>query len=475
MTGVRQADVLILGAGPGGYVAAIRLAQLGRKVTVIEPRNLGGVCLNEGCIPSKALIHAAHVWTQMRHADKLGILVENPRLDFSKLQAWKTSVVQKLTGGIGQLFKSHGITVCKGRGKFIDPQTVEVTGTQETQTGKTERWTAGQILIATGSSPVSIPGFDIDHEYIVDSTDALSWTSLPASLAVIGGGVIGVEMASLYGRLGSQVTLIEVAPDILPGMDADIVQQLRRSMKKAGLAVHVGSQATDAGRENGRAVLAINDPGRKEPIRLLADKVLVAVGRRPNSQELDLEAAGIRCNEKGFIQTDAQCRTTAPNVFAIGDVTSPPLLAHKASKEGLIAAAVIAGQPECWDVRALPSVVFSTPEVATVGLSEADANAQGYAVKIGRFPFAASGRALSMDEPDGFVKLVVDAQTDQILGAHLIGPEVSSLIAEIALAMEAGLTAEDIALTVHAHPTLPEALMEAAEVVHQQAIHIFTP
>ncbi len=471
MSSIHKPDVVVIGAGPGGYVAAIRLAQLGKKVLIVEQgKTMGGVCLNRGCIPSKALIYAGSLYEKMKTADKIGIILsEEPKIDLPKMMAWKDDIVKKLTGGIAQLLKANSVTTLIGRAEFNGPHKLSV----KTPEGNIEQVEAPYYLIATGSSPIDIPGFKRDGKVIIDSTDALSLDEVPEKLALIGGGVIGLELGILYAKLGTEVTVVEMMDQLLLGTDKDIVQVLTRSLRKRKVKVLTQSKAQPIKIKGNTATLTVETPKGTQVFEDL-DKVLVAVGRKPNSKDMGLEKAGVKLDERGFIQVDKQLKTSVPHIFAIGDVTSAPLLAHKASKEGLVAAEVIAGNThEMLDVRAMPSAVFTDPEIATVGLTEDAAKAEGYKIRVGSFPFAASGRAMSMNKTEGLVKMIVDADTDEILGVHMIGPEVSELVAEVTLAIEVGATAEDIALTVHAHPTLPESIMEAAEAVHGKAIHIY--
>ena len=461
-------NVVVIGAGPAGYVCAIRLAQLGQKVTVVEKDELGGTCLNVGCIPSKAMIAAGALMDKVRHASTMGLSVDNMQLDIEKLVGWKSTVVKKLTGGIGVLFKNHKIEHVAGEARIQDKNTVVVKGAS----GET-KLSCDDIVIATGSVPSSVPGFDYDGKRVWSSTEALAPDRIPEHLMVIGGGYIGLELGFLYSKLGSQVTVVEFTEGALPGQDRDCVKIIERSLKKQKikLVTKTAAKSYEANKDKLFVKVEKRDGGDTDTIE--CDQILCTVGRRPFSDGLGLENVGLQVDKRGFLETDAKMRTKVPNIYAIGDIAGQPMLAHKGSKEGLVAAAVIAGQAEEYDARCVPAVIFTAPEMASVGLQESEAKEQGYDVAVGQFPFAASGRAMSLMETDGFVKVVADKKTDLVLGVHMVGPEVTELIAEAALAIELGATTEDIARTIHAHPTLPEAMMEAAEAVHKMAVHIY--
>jgi dihydrolipoamide dehydrogenase len=459
----RTFDAVVIGAGPGGYVAAIRLAQLGKKVALVEKESLGGVCLNWGCIPSKALIAAANLVEDVRGAAERGILAESPRLDLARLREFKNGVVKKLVGGVGQLEKGNGVEVIKGAAKFVSPTAVEVSGAEPL------RVEAPAFILATGARSIEIPGFVFDGKDVWSAKEAVDLPELPKRLVVVGGGVIGLELGTVYAKLGSQVTFLEALPTILSGIDAEAVRLVQKGLRQRQATVHVDAKAKGFERKGKELLVSFEVDGAARTVA--CDKILVAVGMRPVTDGLGLEAAGVAVGPKGFVEVDAQYRTSAPSVFAIGDLSGPPLLAHKASKEGEIAAEAIAGKKSARDWVAMPAAIFSDPEVAAVGLSEEQARAAGHEPMVGKFAFAALGRAIAMDHTEGFVKVVGDRKTGLLLGVTICGPEASDLIAEAALALEMGAYVEDVALTVHAHPTLPEAFMEACKAALGEAIH----
>ncbi|MEY4773251.1 MAG: dihydrolipoyl dehydrogenase [Planctomycetota bacterium] len=459
-------NVVVIGAGPAGYVCAIRLAQLGQKVTVVEKEYLGGTCLNVGCIPSKALIAAGVLVNRLAEASAMGITVKGVEVDAKKLVEWKAGIVGKLTGGIGVLLKNHKVDVVYGEARFVDAKTIAV----QSKEGE-KKLSFDDAVIATGSVPIEIPGFKNDEDAVWSSTGALRPAKIPGHLVVIGGGYIGLELGIMYKKLGSKVTVLEASAGALPGQERDCVKVIERSLKKMGVDLKTETFAKGYERKGGKTTVKIETKGVASTIE--CDQILSTVGRKPYSAGLQLEKAGLAVDAKGFLAVDAQMRTKVKHIYAIGDIAGQPMLAHKGSKEGLVAAAVIAGQNETYDVRCVPAVIFTSPEMASVGLTEDQCKEKGLAYKTGSFPFAASGRAMSLMETEGFVKLITDAKTDEILGVHMVGPEVTELIAEAALAIEMGATAEDIARTIHAHPTLPEAMMEAAEAVHGMAVHIY--
>lgn len=455
-------DVAVIGTGPGGYHAAIRAAQLRRKVLAVEADAVGGVCLNVGCIPTKALLHAAGELRRAEQAADFGLAFARPDMDLGKLAHWRDGIKDKLTGGVAALLKSNGVEVRRGRARLDGSNELTVDG---------ERITARSIILATGSEPVPLPGFAFDGERVIDSTAALSLErGIPERLLVLGGGAVGLEFASIYNRFGARVTLVEAMGQILPGADGQVVAQLARSLRAQGIDLRTGTRAVDLARDDdGLTVRLRTDSDAEE--RLDADRILVAVGRRPRTQELGLERAGVVTDERGFIRVDERLQTSAPGIYAVGDCARAPLLAHKAMKEGLVAAANAAGRDAVFDYQ-VAGVVYTEPEWAAVGLTEAQARERGVNVKTGVFPLSASGRAMTLDATEGLVKLVGDADNDLLLGAHIVGPGASDLINEATLALEMAATMTDVAATVHAHPTLAEGVMEAAEHFHRQAIHI---
>ncbi|HXG27863.1 MAG TPA: dihydrolipoyl dehydrogenase [Nevskiales bacterium] len=454
-----MAEVMVLGAGPGGYSAAFRAADLGKKVVLVERYpSLGGVCLNVGCIPSKALLHAAKVIEDAGMMAKHGIRFGPPTIDLPELRQYKTSVVTKLTGGLKGLAKRRKVSVVQGVGRFTGPHSLEVTGAD----GKKLLVGFEAAIIAAGSAPIRLPGLP-DDPRIMDSTAALELPDIPERLLVIGGGIIGLEMANVYAALGSKVDVVEMTPGLLPGADPDLVKPLHKRMQARLAAIYTATKV--AGIEAKQDALHVKLEGKDAPASKVYDRVLVAVGRRPNGHGIGAEAAGVTVDARGFIPTDAQLRTNVPHIFAIGDVTKPPLLAHKAVHEGKTAAEVIAGHKAAFDARCIPSVVYTDPEVAWTGLTELEAKAAGIEVSVGRFPWAANGRSLGMGYSDGVTKILFDKTSGRALGGAAVGPNAGELMAEISLAIEMGADAQDIGLTVHAHPTLSETVAMSAEQV----------
>ena len=456
-------NTVVVGAGPGGYPCAIRLGQLGVDTLCIERDNWGGVCLNVGCIPSKALISAGKRMEEIRTADAMGISVGEPSIDMVKLQTWKQGIVDKLTGGVAHLLKANKVDTLKGNATFIGPKTLEV----ETAEG-TIKVECENLVIATGSRPIEIPGFSYADARICDSTKALALSEVPKRVVVIGGGYIGLELGQMLAKVGSAVTVVEMADDIMPGFDKDVVKLLSRKLKKSGITVHRKTAAKGWEEAEDGAIVKVEGP--KGAIDIPADIILVTVGRRPNTQ--GLEATGVNIGQNGQIDVDAQLKTNVAGVYAIGDAACGLMLAHKASHDGEIAAEVIAGHNAYNDAKTVPAVVFTDPEIATAGMMEHEAKAEGYELKIGKMPFAALGRALTTNDTDGFIKVVLDAEDDRVLGVTICGPHASDLISECALAVEMDAEALDIGLTIHPNPTLGEGVMEAAKAALGQAIHL---
>jgi dihydrolipoamide dehydrogenase len=453
---------LVMGAGFGGYVAAIRLRQLGQEVLLVENQFLGGVCLNVGCIPSKTIVRAAKLLKEIRRVGDFGIETSQPKVNLQKLQAWKTNVVDKLRSGVAYLCKGNNVSLVYGEARFQGPHQVEVRTEHEVR-----NFAADNIIIATGSRQIELPSFKFDGNFVITTTEALSLSEVPKNFIIIGGGVSGLELGNAYARFGSHVTIIEMLDQLLPGVDNELVRVVERSLRKLGVETHVKARAKWA--RDGKVGAQLADGNEVE---LPADKVMVTVGRRPNSDHIGLENTGVKTDASGFIQVNSQMQTNMSGIYAIGDVVGQPLLAHKASKQGIVAAEVICGQASAADFKAIPSAIWTDPEIATVGLTEAEARKKGYDPIVGKFPFTALGRAMAVGETEGFIKVVAHRESEQILGVHMVGADVTDLISEAALAIEMGATLDDLALTVHPHPTLPEALMEACGAAKGKAIHI---
>jgi len=463
---VEELDTVVIGSGPGGYVAAIRAAQLGQDVTIIEKGNIGGVCLNVGCIPSKALINASQQYQNSLDSTLLGIHTKDTKINFEETQSWKdNSVVAALTNGVEMLLKKNKVNILKGEAYFVDDHTIRVIQEHGGQT-----YSFNNLIIATGSRPIEIKGFEFEGR-VIDSTGALNLKEIPKKLTVIGGGYIGMELAGVYANFGSEVTVIEAAPQILPGFAKDMVKIVQDDLEKKGVTFITEARAKSVNNLKTKATVTYEVDGKEDKID--SDYVLVSVGRRPNTDELGLELAGVKLDDRGLIEVDEQCRTNKPNIYAIGDVVAGPALAHKASYEAKVAAEVISGSKgAAVDYLAMPEVTFTDPELAQVGYTKKKAEELGYEVKESKFPLAANGRALSLNKTEGFIRLITEKETSTILGAQVVGVSASDIIAELGLAIENGLTAEDITLTVHSHPSLGESVMDAAELALGMPIHI---
>ena len=459
-----EADVVVVGGGPGGYVCGIRSAQLGLKTVVVEADRLGGECVNYGCIPSKSLISVSKLVDKVKDAERYGFRASNVSVDFAQLQHWKSEVISRLVSGIELLLRGYHATVITGEAEVVSKDRVVVTTNQ----GK-EEISCKNLVLATGTRTSSLPGLEFDGDLIIGSKEGLDLRGAPKRLLIVGGGAIGLEFASMFQKLGSAITVVEIMDQLLPGSDPEVVRVVHRKLESKGVKVYVKSRVTKVEKNGSEARVSVETPDGN--LNLVGDKLLVSVGRKPRTERLNLQGLGVQTDSRGYIATDNRMMTNVAGVYAIGDVRGPPLLAHKASKEGVVAAECMAGLPSAADWKVVPEAVFCDPEVASVGLTEAKAVEAGYKVKRSRFQFAALGRALTAGEPEGFVKVVSNEADGLVLGAQIVGPEASDLISEVTLAIEMGATVEDIALTIHPHPTLPEAIMEASESAAGRPIH----
>jgi len=471
-----SSQLVVIGAGPGGYAAAFYAADLGMQVTLIDPSvNPGGVCLYRGCIPSKALLHVADVVNEARHAEAWGVTFGAPKIDVDRLRAFKTKVVNGLTGGLGQLSKQRKIAYIQGTAAFRDAHTLEITRSAEG--GGVDTLAFEHAIIATGSRPSTVPGLSIDSPRVMDSTAALELPDIPKSLLVVGGGYIGLELGSVYAALGTKVTVVEMTGGLLPGADRDLVNILAKRIEAICESVLLNTKVVGMKDvKNGVAVTfegegLVGDAAKERTF----DRVLISIGRRPNSAIPGLDRTGVKVNSRGFIDVDPARRTAEPSIYAIGDVVGEPMLAHKASHEGRVAVEAIAGERVAFEPLAIPAVVFTDPELAWCGLTESDAKKENREVTVARFPWGASGRSQTLDRSDGLTKLILDPKTERILGVGIVGPGAGELIAEGVLAIEMGANATDLRMTIHPHPTLSETLMESAEVFFGQATHVYRP
>jgi dihydrolipoamide dehydrogenase len=462
-------QVAVIGGGPGGYVAAIRAAQLGLEVTLVEKELLGGVCLNWGCIPSKAFIYVADLKNRIQHADKIGLIVADIKVDLPKLVQWKNDVVGKLRKGVTSLLSEHKVQVATGTAHLTGDRSFTVEGPEGVH-----RFEFQSAILATGSSAAQLPGIPHDGKLVIDSTDALDPKSIPERMVVVGAGSVGLELGTFYAKMGTEVTILEAADKLLPTLDSDIGKVMERALRSFGIKLVLGAKVLGVNRSGDTAELKYSTRDGEKTIS--TNQILVAIGRRPNTTGIGFEKAGVKLDSKGLVEVDSQMQTSVPGIYAIGDLVAGMMLAHRAMFQGKVAAEVIAGLPASFEAVEVPGVIFSDPEIATVGLGEEDARARNIDVKVGMFPFKALGRAMTMgDERFGFSKVVSDAKTGIVLGVHIVGPHASDLISEGSLAVASASHADDLTLTIHPHPTLPESIEEAAEEVEHRAIHIFTP
>jgi dihydrolipoamide dehydrogenase len=471
MTDSQNLHVAVIGGGPGGYAAAFLAADLGMKVTLIDAEaNPGGVCLYRGCIPSKALLHVAKLINESRHAKNWGIDFAEPKIDVERLRGFKEGVVKKLTGGLGQLSKQRKVTYVQGKAEFVNSTTLKVKKID----GSEETVTADRIVIAAGSRPAVVPSLKLDTPRMMDSTSALDLSNVPKTLLIVGGGYIGLELGTVYAALGTKVSVVEMTGGLLPGADRDLVQPLQKRMEKIFAAIQLNTTVTGVKEESDGIRVTFDGADVKEKEQVF-EKVLVCVGRKPNSEIPGLDKTGIKVGQRGFIQVNKQLQTDDPAIYAIGDVVGEPMLAHKASHEGRTAIEAIAGHKVAFEPNAIPAVVFTDPEIAWAGLTETQAQKEGREVKVAKFPWAASGRAMTIDRTDGLTKLIIDPKTERVLGVGMVGAGCGDLIAEGTLAIEMGAVAQDLALTIHPHPTLSETVMQAAEVFFGTSTDLYRP
>lgn len=467
---MNKTQLVVIGAGPGGYAAAFKAADLGLQVSLVDPdANPGGVCLYRGCIPSKALLHAAQILSEAKEAKNFGIEFAEPKVDINKLRDWKNSVVSRLTGGLGQLSRQRKITYIQGRAKFLNSTSIEI----EAADGTKSSLTFEKCILATGSRPNQIPGAPASPR-IIDSTGALALQDIPRSMLLIGGGYIGLELGTVYAELGSRVDVVEVLPQLMTGSDRDLSSVLEKRLRTIFGDIYLSTKVLKL-EDTGHSILIHFEDLESKKFQKEYEKVLVAIGRRPNTDNIGLEKTRVVVDAKGFIKTNGQRMTDDPSIYAIGDITGNPMLAHKASHEAFTAAESIAGHKSFFEPKAIPAVVFTDPEMAWCGLTEADAKAQGIDVEVTKFPWGASGRAITLDRVDGLTKLIIDRKTQRVLGVGIVGPHAGEMISEGVLAIEMGAIAKDLALCIHPHPSLSETIMESAEMFAGPSTHIYKP